>query len=489
MNSQSDSIGRMASSWLRHIPGRKLVDMLGSSTAKPSSRGLHSGMRQLILDGRLPPGTRLPAERDLAEALGASRTLVARALDMLREEGFIASRRSAGSWVTLPDSQQEAARGGWFPATDPDIFNLAQATPIAPPELGAATDRARLKLPAELQGHGYQQHGLLALRQCVADRFTARGLPTNPQQILITNGAQHAFALVLRTLVSFGDRVLVEHPTYPNALEALRGINATPVAVPMVDRGWDLDLVEASVKQVAPRLAYLIPDFHNPTGFRMSEAGRERLATVLSRTKTTTVVDETLVDVDLAGGPAPLPMASFAEERLIVIGSASKSFWGGLRLGWMRAPEELVQRVVVGRAALDLGSPVLEQLVLAELLADPEPVLARRRAESITRRDVLVNALGEHLPHWSFRVPEGGLSLWCDLGEPVGSRLAVAAEQHGVRLATGSRFAVHGSLERHVRLPYTLEPEHLTEAVRRLALASRALEAAPRTGIFETPVT
>lgn len=465
----------MTAPGLSRIQGRKLIELLGSSASRPSSSGLQHGVRQLVLDGRLPPGTRLPAERELAEALGASRTLVARALELLRDEGFIASRRGAGSWVTLPDTRTESANGGWFPPTGADILNLAQATPAAPPELFAASDRARLRLPEELGGHGYQPHGLLALRERIAERFTQRGLPTNPQQILVTNGAQHAFALALRTLISPGDRVLLEHPTYPNALEAIRGVNATPVAVPMVSDGWDLELVEASVKQVSPRLAYLIPDFHNPTGVRMGESDRERLAATLRSTRTTAVIDETLVDLDLTGGPAPAPMASFAPERLIVIGSASKSFWGGLRLGWMRAPEELVQRVVVGRAALDMGSPVLEQLVLAELLADRETVVRRRRAETITRRDGLIAALGRNLPGWTFRVPGGGLSLWCDIGEPVGSRLAVAAEQHGVRLAAGSRFAVHGSLERYVRLPYTLQPEQLEEAVRRLALASVSL--------------
>ncbi|GAB3293752.1 MocR-like transcription factor YczR [Parasphingorhabdus pacifica] len=479
----------MSSPWLSRIPGRKLAELLGNGATKTSSRGVHSGVRQLVLDGRLPPGTRLPAERDIAESLGVSRTLVARALERLRDEGFIASRRGAGSWVKLPDGDRETTNGGWFPSGDPDIFNLAQAAPGAPPELGAATDRARVRLPEEFAGHGYQPHGLLPLRQRIAERFTARGLPTDPRQILVTNGAQHAFALVLRTLVAPGDRVLVEHPTYPNALEAIRGINATPVAAPMTEHGWDLDLVEAGIRQTSPRLAYLIPDFQNPTGFRLDEPGRERLAAALRSNRTTAVVDETLVDVDLGDQPPPLPMAAFGPERVIVTGSASKSFWGGIRLGWLRAPEELLQRVVTGRAALDLGSPVLEQLVLTELFDESEAVLRRRRAESIVRRDRLVSALAEHLPEWSFRVPDGGLALWCDLGEQVGSRLAVAAERQGVRLAAGSRFAVHGALERHVRLPYTLEPEHLEEAVRRLALASAGLGGLPAGGPSETQVT
>ncbi|QUH05340.1 PLP-dependent aminotransferase family protein [Saccharopolyspora erythraea] len=461
-----------------HITGRKLAELLGSWSAdqRRSSQSLFQYVKQLVLDGRLPPGTRLPAERDLAETLGVSRTLVARTLERLRESGFAESRRGAGSWVTLPGGKcSPTPHGGWYPsASGNEIIDLAQATPTAPPEVAEAIDRARLRLVEEITGHGYHPQGHPVLRERIAERYRRRGLPTRPEQILVTNGAQHAFALVLRMLVAPGERVLVEHPTYPNSLEAIRGANASPVAVPMVPGGWDLELLEATLRQAAPRLAYLIPDFQNPTGALMGEADRSGLVAMLRRSHTTAVIDETLVEVDLTGSAPPPPVASFAERNVITVGSASKAFWGGLRLGWLRAPEDVVQRMVVGRAQLDLGCPVLEQLMLAELLADSEEILRRRREEWAARRDCLAAALGEQLPDWSFRVPDGGLSLWCDTGAPMGSRLVMAAAEHGVRLAPGSRFAVNGSQESRVRLPYALPEEHLVEAVRRLAKAVSA---------------
>ncbi|WP_190820473.1 MocR-like transcription factor YczR [Saccharopolyspora pogona] len=473
-----------------HIHGRKLVELLGSwdGTARPSSQALAAALRQLALDGRLPPGTRLPAERELADALGVSRTLIARALDRLREDGFVASRRGAGSWVKLPDQERDNdSHGGWFPTAGTEVLNLAQATPSAPPELCAAVDRARLRFAEHLSGHGYQPQGLPVLRERIAERYAKRGLPTVPEQILVTNGAQHGFALLLRMLVSPGERVLVEHPTYPNALEAIRGLNATPVAVPMVKDGWDVELLAASLRQTSPRLAYLIPDFHNPTGVRLDAGGRAQLARALARTCTTAVIDETLAEIDLTGAEAPLPMAAFT-DRAILVGSASKSFWGGLRLGWIRASEDFVQRMVIGRAAVDLGSPILEQLALAELLQDADQVLERRRVESIERRDCLIAALREHLPHWRYRVPDGGLALWCDIGAPVSSRLSVAAEQHGVRVAPGARFSVYGSLERWMRVPYTLPGDQLEEAIRRLTAATASVPEGPGNTILTAPI-
>jgi DNA-binding transcriptional MocR family regulator len=117
----------------------------------------------------------------------------------------------------------------------------------------------------------------------------------------------------------------------------------------------------------------------------------------------------------------------------------------------------------------------LEQLVLTELLTDPEPTLARRRAELAERRDVLLAALAEHCPTWTVRRPGGGQSLWCELGEPISTRLAVAAEAHGLRLAPGSRFAVDGGWERWLRVPFTLPPADLIEAATRLGRLARAV--------------
>ncbi|MCP2166057.1 DNA-binding transcriptional regulator, MocR family, contains an aminotransferase domain [Goodfellowiella coeruleoviolacea] len=460
------------------MSARRLSQSLGHwrrRGARQGSADLAAGIRMLVLDGRLPPGTRLPAERELTEALGVSRTMVTAALEQLRADGLVASRRGAGSWVALP--RGTGSRGGDTPMVGHGMIDLARAAPFAMPGVAAAIEAATPRVAGELAEHGYYEYGIPELRQRIADRYVARGLPTTADQILVTNGAQHAFALALQLLVSPGDRVLVESPTYCNILDSIRAAHAIPVPVALTEDGWDLDGVEAALRQAAPRLAYFIVDFHNPTGLRLDAEGRQRLTAALTRTRTLAMVDETYVEIDLEGDPldGPPPVASFAEDVVITIGSASKAYWGGLRLGWLRAPREMVNRLVSVRPAIDLGSPVFEQVVLAQLLADSDRLLPPRRRELARLRDVLAEELRATLPEWSFRLPSGGLNLWCHLPAPVSTRIAVSAQNHGLRLAPGSRFSAHGGLERWLRLPFVLAEDVLRDAVRRLGLASASV--------------
>ncbi|WP_051736310.1 MocR-like transcription factor YczR [Amycolatopsis rifamycinica] len=464
------------------ISGPRLAVMLGSWRQGGSRQGaadLAAAVELQVLDGQLPLGTRLPAERELADALDVSRTLIGAALDRLRENGIVASRRGAGSWIAAPGRRR---RGPLAPVGDGSIdFTHASSPAIA--GMAAAVDAARGRLADHLGDHGYQERGLPGLRERIARRYTERGLPTTPAQIMVTNGAHHAFVLVLRMLTGPGDRVLVEQPTYPNALEAIRAAHAIPVPValdPSGARGWDIAGVDAALRQAAPRFAYLVVDFQNPTGLRLDAEGRSRLGTVLARARTPVVVDETLVELDLGDDPrhGPPPLAAFAGDLAICVGSASKTHWGGLRLGWIRASEDLLGRLVSARYAVDLGSPVFEQLVLTELMAD-ETVLDRRREELRGYRDALAGAVHRYLPDWTFTLPEGGLSLWCRMPEPVSSRLAVAAASHGVQVAPGSRFGVHGGLERWIRLPFSLPPDRIDEAVRRLSAAEASVRGTP----------
>jgi DNA-binding transcriptional MocR family regulator len=458
----------------RGLSGPHLARLLGAwRSTGPAYAALARALRLLVLDGRLPLRTRLPGERELAEALGVSRTTATAAYAALRDEGFLASRRGAGSWTQLP------ADAGLAPLPGPageDVIDLSCAASAAPDGvLHAALAAATAELPRHLPGPGYDAAGLPVLRGAIATHLTARGVPTTAEQVLVTAGALHGLNLLLRVLSGPGDRVLVEHPSYPAALDAVRAGGARPVPVPMLPAGWDLEMLAATLRQAAPRLAYVIADHQNPTGHTLPAAEREQLVALARTTRTPLVIDEAVAGLHLDGADPPAPVAALDPdgETVITIGSMSKTFWAGLRIGWVRASPALVRRLATARSALDISSPVLEQLMAIELLAGYEAVLARQRAAARARRDTLVAALREQVPQWSFAVPRGGLSLWVELDAPRSTALAAVADRHGVRLAAGPRFGVDGAFERYVRLPYSLPEPMLEDAAQRLAHAWR----------------
>ena len=288
---------------------------------------------------------------------------------MLRDAGYAEARRGAGTFARVPGGRSRAHDRALFPRPgDHDAIDLNCAAASAPPGLAAAYAEAAAELPAYLGGHGYFPAGLPRLQQVIAAAYDDRGLPTDPDQIMVTPGALSAASIVAQAWTGPGDRVLVESPVYPNATQAIRHSGARLTAAPVDPDGWDLDAVGAALRQSSPVLAYLIPDFQNPTGHLMSDAQREEYAGHLRRTRTVAVVDEAHQALALDGQQMPRPFACHATDA-ITIGSASKSFWGGLRLGWIRAPHGQMDRLTHARVGLDLGAPVMEQLVLARLLA------------------------------------------------------------------------------------------------------------------------
>jgi DNA-binding transcriptional MocR family regulator len=218
-------------------------------------------------------------------------------------------------------------------------------------------------------------------------------------------------------------------------------------------------------------MAYLIADHQNPTGLTMPTADRERLVALARTTRTPLVIDEAIVGLHLDTEPEPsVATLDPAGDTVITIGSMSKTFWAGLRIGWVRANPALIQRLAAARAVLDIGSPVLEQLMAVHLLANAEPILERQRESARERRATFATALRERLP-WSFELPAGGLCLWAELDAPRSTALTAIADRYGLRLAAGPRFGIDGAFERFLRLPYSLPSPVLQDAAARLQLA------------------
>lgn len=449
----SSSLLKLLGNWHQDLP------------RTPVYRQLADGLRLLILDGRLPLECRLPGERELATALGISRTTVATALAQLRDEGYLASRQGSGSVTMLPENGQTVSPLPGRAAT----LDLSTAALSAGPEIHQAYANALIALPEHLGGTGYNQQGLPELREVIAQRYVERGLPTTADQIMVVNGALSGFGLILRLLTGPGDRVVLDNPTYPMALSAIKGASCRPVPVSLTEHGWDTEGLAATIAQTSPRLAYLLADFHNPSGLCMDAQTRQAIAEIAARTRTTIVADETMVDL-WYDAPPPPPLAAFDQaDRIITLGSAGKSFWGGLRLGWIRANSRTIASLIQIRDSLDLGSPILEQLAGISLFNEANNFLPARREMLRQQRDASAEIIKELFPDWKMTVvPQGGLSWWIELPKPLATIFAASAESIGIRIGAGPRFGSEGAFERYLRLPFTLEPAQMRIALERL---------------------
>ena len=310
------------------------------------------------------------------------------------------------------------------------------------------------------------------LCEVIADRYTARGLPTSADQVLVTSGAVAGIGIVLRALVGHGDRVVVENPGYPNTIDAARRGGARLVPLGLDPDGWDVDEAARTVRSAAATAALLIPDFHNPTGALMADEDRATLARALRLAGTVPVIDETIAEVVLDDGPMPLPFAAH-DSRAITVGSSSKSHWGGLRTGWVRAPRTALAgagRVAGHQRPRRSGAGAAGAARADAGGSRPHPRASRGPARVARRR--WCRPCGCACPSCASGCLEAGCSCGASsprASTPVASRWR--PRTRGCSLAAGPRFAVNGGLDRWVRLPYVLPPEEMTEAVERLGRA------------------
>lgn len=445
------------------IGARTLAGALGGwRTRTPTYEALADGIRLLCLDNRIAAHTALPAERELASVLGLSRATVAAAYRSLRDSGHIQSLRGSGS-VTLP----QIRRGTGRIFDDGNGLDLQQASPAAWPGLAGIIAEVAGDAASLVARPGYDLVGSADLRSAIADRYTARGIPTTSDEILVTNGGQHAIHLVTSALLHPGSTALLETPTYPHATEAIKATGARVSGTPVtVDGGWDLDRAVQAFRRARPALAYLMPWFQNPTGRSMTTVDAATFRAAADSVGAVLVIDETTAELSIDGDP---PRELDFGPDAVRIGSLGKTVWGGLRVGWVRAERSFIRRLVASRPRRDLGTAEFEQAVATRLVRRMPEILPQRAELLRQGRDAAVDALRDLLPSWTVPLPRGGVSLWVELDAPRSGGLVLAARREGVLLSAGPRFSVDGGYDGHLRLPFTAPPEQISDAVTVLA--------------------
>ena len=473
----------------------------------PLYRQLQARIADLLAEGSLVAGDKLPASRELAAELGVNRNTVTSAYEELVAKGLVRSHVGQGTFVSAEMAQAgvpfrfsraiEAAAAHVRPPAVPasghedpiDFASLVPDEELFPIE----PFREVLDDVLEKDGKNLLQYGPTAgyppLRTFIAERLRERAVEVSAENILIVNGSQQALDLVCRTLLDPGDRVAIESPTYTIVLPLLAQYRAEIDPVPMTDRGMDLEALEALLgRGVRPKLVFTMPTFHNPTGITMNLETRRRLLAISARYGVPVVEDDFDSDLRFDGEALPPLKALDEHDAVVHIGTFSKGLFPGLRLGWIAAPRPVVE--VIGRSKLisDYHTSLLLQAAVLEFCRRGHYDRHLENLGTIYREKSrrLVAALERSLPkgvRWT--LPQGGYAFWVTLPEGLSSEeLVRASARKGVLFTPGTHFFARGSGRRHLRLSISRVPlDRIDEGVARLGRALESLGGATGGGL------
>ena len=393
---------------------------------------------------------------------------------MLRSEGHLASRQGDGTYVS-------ATRRVQTPRGDDRLRSFMADGNVGQIDLRSAA-LPGLPMVAEhfnlldssrtrelVSSHGYLPTGLPELRTAVAAYYSALGLPTEAEHILITSGAQQALRLAAASLTEPGSVVLIEEPSFRGAIESLKALGARLIGVPSGPDGINVDDLASAVAREKPALIVLQSTVHNPTGSVLDTFRRSRVATIANRYGVPVIDDATLADTIIDGERRPIPLAA-GSEQVLTVGSMSKSFWGGMRVGWMRAHPDVVAELAAVKGGEDLGTSVIAQLLASQLLPRIERARDERLRTLSEARRLALEALAELIPELD---PAGAGRRWLALGrscpDSSATSFAQRAERFGVRVLPGSTFSVVDRLDDHLRISYASAPEITRRGIELLA--------------------
>lgn len=463
----------------------RLVQLLGqwSSGDGPLYHLLAGRIAELISDGSLRASELLPPERSLADALSVSRGTVVRAYDLLASEGAVSSVQGSGTSVAGRPLNVGAGSGEfvgerlWM--AEGAAVDLLKAIPTMLPdvaELVAAIDLA----PHAVDLDGAEPLGWWSLRQCIADLHTRQGLATTPHQILVTSGAQQAISLVVTAMARPGDVVLGEEDTWPGLIDSVQHVGARFEAVRLDRDGLIIDDLESKIDRFRPGLMAFNPQHQNPTGSRLAPARVAAVAALARRHRIPTLEDRVAADLGFDRRHLPAIDEHDTGGYGLIAGSVCKVVWPGLRLGWLRADAQVINRLRSHKAVADMFTPAISQVLGLAVLERYDDLVDQRLAQLRPAADLVVDTLHNELADWTFAPLRGGLSVWATLPEQASASAFVQhASRHGLLIASGRQFSAIDADCPNIRIPFTAHPAALAEGMRRLVDAWHTFDRQP----------
>ncbi|WP_019424625.1 MocR-like pyridoxine biosynthesis transcription factor PdxR [Paenibacillus sp. OSY-SE] len=448
------------------------------SSNEPLYQQIADDIERRISYGEFPPGSLLPSERKLADQLEVNRSTVVLAYAELRALGIIESRTGSGTrvskykWGATPKHTPNWHRyveGGSFLPNLTFLRRIREALQkdkslidFASGELGADISPVK-EINTLIDENHYTEYlgyddpqGFVPLREALVSYLSQyRGIQATESSILITSGSQQSLYLITQCLLTPGDAVAIEDPSYCYSLPMFQSAGLRLFRLPVDQQGVRPEDVRTLYKKHRIKMVFINPNYQNPTGALLDAERRIELLNVASELGLPIVEDDPFSLTSYDGTP-PLPLKSIDSiGSVLYIGSFSKIAASGLRVGWMVAPHSVVERLADARQQMDFGLSVVPQKVAAQFFKSPyiQSHLERLRMHLLYKRDLLIEALRNELPGLvSFSIPQGGLHLWCKIIPEVNdSKLLEEAIRNGVIFVPGS---VYGSDSGYVRFTF-----------------------------------
>jgi 2-aminoadipate transaminase len=365
---------------------------------------------------------------------------------------------------------------------DPSIISFAGGLPNPksfPVEAVAEAASKVLKESGESALQYSTTEGYLPLREYIARRYARQGLKVDPGEILITNGSQQGLDLIGKILLNKGDIVAVERPTYLAAIQSFGMYEPVFRDVPLLDNGIDVDALDKVLSDNVVKMFYSVPSFQNPTGITYSDETRKRVAKAFKSHDTVFVEDNPYGDIRFIGKDLP-PMRYYLDSDVITMGSFSKTVSPGMRLGWLYASGDIMEKLTIAKQAADLHTSYFVQRIVYQYLADNDvdQHIKKIRGMYKEQRNAMVSAIERYFPEGiQFTRPEGGMFLWVTLPEGISSMdLFDLAIEQKVAFVPGQAFFVDGSGTNTLRLNYSNSDEaQIEKGIKRLADAYKEL--------------
>ncbi len=395
--------------------------------------------------------------------------------------------RYAGLFAARTQGMRSSAMRDLMALTQrPEVISLAGGLPDT--SLFPSEDLAKhLSVMAAEQSARALQYapteGLADVKEAIREVLQAEGDDCDPEDVLVTTGGQQVIDLVCKVLVDPGDVVVAEAPTYPGAVPAFAAYEADVVQVAMNEDGMRIDVLEETLDRLAaegrsPKFIYTIPNFQNPGGVTLSLERRRRLVAVARERQLLVLEDNPYGLLRFEGEPLPTLRSLDGGDFVISLGTFSKILSPGLRLGWAVAPRPVLAKMNIGKAAADLNSSSLTQLFVATFFRDGDwkGYLGKQIDLYRARRDVMLEALGEHMPPAAtWTRPQGGLFLWVTLPEGIDTTdLLAKALTRNVAFVPGRAAYLDGRGAQSMRLNFSgVGEDDIREGVRRIGLVAR----------------